>query len=290
MKPLNDVAGLLRCAGGLFLLAGLVACTHPANTPERPSSTVPAAAPAPMQRVHSHNDYQKAQPLSDAVTRGAGSVEVDVFLIDDDLMVAHSRAEVAAGKSLRSLYLEPLQAFWAARSGRIYPGAKPLILLVDLKADGLAAYRELERQLRPYRPMLTRWVEDREIPGAVTVLLSGDRPVAALAVQSERWASLDGRLEDLDKNPPAGLVPLVSANWTTVFKWNGRGEMPAEDKGVLRSLVQRAHAQKRQLRFWNAPDVAAVWAEQLTAGVDLINTDNVADLQSFLEKSPARGP
>ena len=36
------------------------------------------------------------------------------------------------------------------------------------------------------------------------------------------------------------------------------------------------------VRFWAAPDNAAVWEELYRAGVDLINTDRLEQLDAFL--------
>jgi hypothetical protein len=50
----------------------------------------------------------------------------------------------------------------------------------------------------------------------------------------------------------------------------------------LRELVRRAHAQGRRLRLWAAPDNEPGWRELGDAGVDLLNTDHLAELESFL--------
>jgi hypothetical protein len=36
------------------------------------------------------------------------------------------------------------------------------------------------------------------------------------------------------------------------------------------------------VRFWATPEKVAVWEELRAAGVDLINTDQLADLRRFL--------
>lgn len=114
------------------------------------------------------------------------------------------------------------------------------------------------------------------------MVLSGDRPVGTLAAERSRLAFIDGRLPDLDANPPRGLVPLVSDNYVRLFKWRGDGEMPDEEQARLREYVRRAHAQGRRIRFWASPDTAAAWDELYRAGVDLINTDDLRGLRRFL--------
>jgi hypothetical protein len=77
-------------------------------------------------------------------------------------------------------------------------------------------------------------------------------------------------------------VPLVSDNWTRHFKWRGVGEFPEEERAKLRGMVQRAHAQGRRLRLWATPDNPPGWKELHKAGVDLLNTDDLAGLGTFL--------
>jgi hypothetical protein len=58
--------------------------------------------------------------------------------------------------------------------------------------------------------------------------------------------------------------------------------MPEGERVKLLDLVDRAHAQGRRIRFWAIPDRPEAWGELLKAGVDLINTDDLAGLQAFL--------
>jgi hypothetical protein len=50
----------------------------------------------------------------------------------------------------------------------------------------------------------------------------------------------------------------------------------------LTEYVNKAHAKGRRVRFWATPESEAVWKELVAAGVDLINTDKLRELQSFL--------
>ena len=60
--------------------------------------------------------------------------------------------------------------------------------------------------------------------------------------------------------------------------------MPDAERKKLREYVKKAHDQNRMVRFWATPDAAPAWQEQLSAGVDLINTDRLAELRQFLSK------
>ena len=49
---------------------------------------------AGQQKIHSHNDYHQNIPFWLAYGCGLDSIEVDVFLKDNDLMVAHHENEI----------------------------------------------------------------------------------------------------------------------------------------------------------------------------------------------------
>ena len=66
----------------------------------------------PLTRAHSHNDYEQRRPLAEALSRGFWSVEADVWLHQGQLLVAHDFIDVLPEKTLQSLYLNPLRAFF----------------------------------------------------------------------------------------------------------------------------------------------------------------------------------
>lgn len=234
----------------------------------------------PLLRAHSHNDYEHARPLAEALERGFWSVEADVWLRQGALLVAHDVENVSPGRTLERLYLEPLRAYF--RSGLAPTSAPPLTLLIDLKSPAGPTYDVLRGVLARYMDILTRFESNAIRTNKVMVILSGDRPVSVMAAETARYAALDGRLPDLETNAPVALIPLVSDNWTKHFKWRGSGPLPEEERGKLRALVQRTHEQGRRLRLWAAPDNTAGWSELHEAGVDLLNTDKLAEMERFL--------
>lgn len=246
----------------------------------------PPAAPntRPLSRAHAHNDYLHDRPLLDALDHGFASVEADVFLVDGELLVAHERAQLDPQRTLRKLYLNPLKKLADAHGGRIGPDGPTLTLLVDVKADGEAAYRTLDKLLAEYDGVVSSFDGGKWETKAVTVVVSGDRAWKTIAGERMRRVGLDGRLSDLDSELPAPLLPLISDNWTSHFRWRGEGPLPAAERAKLHDIVERAHARGRRVRFWATPDMPAVWRELAAADVDLINTDDLAGLERFLRK------
>lgn len=249
-------------------------------------SVVRAADPVALRHAHSHNDYEQKRPFFDAAERGFGSIEADIYLVDGQLLVAHNRRDVKPERTLAALYLEPLRAAVQRNGGRVYRGGPAgIILLVDIKSEAGPTYAALHHELKRYADLLTVFRGGTREERAVTVIISGNRPTKDLAAQAERYAAVDGRGEDLQNNPAATLVPLVSENWNTVFSWRWQGEIPADQKEKLARWISQAHAQGRLVRFWNTPDRPDAWKLLRAAGVDLIGTDHLAELQAFFAGS-----
>ncbi|WP_405607842.1 phosphatidylinositol-specific phospholipase C/glycerophosphodiester phosphodiesterase family protein [Streptomyces sp. NBC_01511] len=264
--------------------AGAVAVPSYAQATER------GGGPEPLRRAHAHNDYLHERPLHDALSHRFTSVEADVFLVDGELLVAHEPETLDPTRTLRSLYLDPLRDRVRANGGAVYRGhRRPVQLLIDIKTDGAAAYLELHRQLRAYRSMLSTYSHGAVRYGAVTPVISGDRAARVpMEAQRVRHAFYDGRLDDLGSTARASFVPLISSNWTTSFTWRGVGAFPAAERAELHRIVRTAHRRGQHVRFWATPDLAgpardAVWAELLDAGVDHLNTDDLAGLERFLD-------
>jgi alkaline phosphatase len=47
-----------------------------------------------LENAHSHNDYEHALPFYSAYARHFGSIEVDLWAMNDTLFVAHARNQV----------------------------------------------------------------------------------------------------------------------------------------------------------------------------------------------------
>ncbi len=245
-------------------------------------------APSLLDRAHAHNDYEHVRPLHDALDRGFGSVEVDIWLVDGALLVAHDRDSVRTDRTLEGLYLDPLRALIAARGGQVHAARPPLTLLIDIKSHADSTWAVLAPLLARYDDVLTSWRGDTMTVRPVVAVLSGQRPIATVRTQRERWAALDGRLDDLTarRRASSAVMPLVSDDWDTITTWRGVGALPRGVHRRVSQAVSRAHAQRRRLRFWNTPDTPAVWQLLLEYGVDLIGTDDLEGLQRFLTARP----
>jgi hypothetical protein len=252
-----------------------------------PTAPAKAADVSPLANAHAHNDYGHKRPLFDALDHGFCSVEADIFLVDGSLLVAHNLKDVKPEKTLEALYLDPLLARVRENGGRVYRDGPPCMLLIDIKADGERTYEVLAERLAKYAEMLTVVRDGQLHPGAITVVISGDRATDRIRADKVRYVGIDGRMSDLDSDVPANLMPLVSDSWGSHFTWRGKEAMPAAEKEKLRSFVAKAHAKGRKIRFWAIPSNRAVWAELADADVDLINTDDLPGLEKYLRERAA---
>ena|ERR1700744_2102882 len=242
--------------------------------------------PLLITQAHAHNDYEHARPLFDALDNGFCSVEADISLVDGKLLVAHKPSETSPEKTLQRLYLDPLRERVKANGGRVYTNGPEFTLLIDLKQSWKAIYPVLHDTLTNYSDMLVTFRQmpshsEIKQPNAILVIITGDRDENMFAGETIRYAAIDGQIDDLKTNPSPLLVPWISANWKKYFHWKGEGTMPLAELSYLQSVVKQAHQQGRRVRFWGAPDNSNTWLTLSTAGVDLINTDNLPGVANF---------
>ena len=249
------------------------------------SGCTTALSPKPLPRAHAHNDYEHARPLVDALEHGFCNIEADVWLVEGQLLVAHDKKNVQAGRTLEALYLDPLRERVKANGGRVYRGWPTITLLIDVKSEAYTTYAALEAALSRYADMLTVYENGRERAGAVAVVVSGNRSLDAVKATARRYSALDGRSTDLDSAESATVYPWISENWTKLSKWKGQGPLPEADRVTLRDWVRRAHAKGRKLRFWNYPETPEAWRILAEEGVDVIGTDDLSRLRDFLAAS-----
>ncbi|UCH64196.1 MAG: phosphatidylinositol-specific phospholipase C/glycerophosphodiester phosphodiesterase family protein [Fidelibacterota bacterium] len=264
----------------LLILTG---CRSPQPAP----LAEPGGSPVPLSRAHAHNDYLHSRPLYDALDHGFTSVEADIFLEGSELLVAHYSVDLQPSHTLQSLYLDPLRQRIKHNGGGVYRDSPQFTLLIDIKSEAEATYKALRKVLQTYADILVTYDTGGDRTGPIAVIISGNRPRKTMESETIHYATYDGRLEDLGTGAPADFIPLISDRWGAFFSWDGEGAMPEDEREQLRSIVAAAHAEGRRVRFWATPDEPgeareAVWRELVAAGVDLINTDDLAGLQRFL--------
>jgi glycerophosphoryl diester phosphodiesterase len=263
----------------MYFLVPLISLFH-----VRDAGAQAVEVPVPLQRAHAHNDYLHDRPLFDALAEGFCSIEADIHLVDGALLVAHDPKDAHPDRTLQALYLDPLRIRVQDGGGRVFANGPTVYLLIDIKTDAEATYGVLTDVLASYSDILTLYRGEQIETGAVTAVISGNRPREVMESEEVRYASYDGRLDDLGVETPApvSFMPVVSAPWGQISPWDGTGAFDEEGRTRLERAVLLAHKDGRILRFWATPDEPVVWQVLYDAGVDLLNTDDLDGLQAFL--------
>lgn len=264
------------------LLTGLIVVLG--SLPIRAFADDTASTVTPLSNAHAHNDYEHPRPLLDALDEGFTSIEADVYLVEGELLVAHHWLQIQKDRSLRSLYLEPLRKRARQYEGRVFKDGPSITLLVDIKRDGVNAYAALHSLLAEYRDIISHTTDDHYEEKAVTVIISGDRAIEEITKSNPRYAGIDGRLGDLNRVIDSKVMPLISDNWSAHFQYRGVGNFSEEERKKLARIVSDAHRNGHRIRFWATPDYEKLWTELHAAGVDLIGTDDLKRLSSFLRR------
>lgn len=233
-------------------------------------------------RAHAHNDYMHKRPLWDALDAGFASVEADIYVVDENLHVAHDRKDITAEGTLDAMYLRPLWERFR-RSKCIQPNLLTFQLLVDIKADAAGALKILDRTLKPYEEMLSHSSRGNYSQGAVEIVLSGDRPTQILKGRSTRNVFLDARMVDIS-SAPVGLFVMLSESWLPNIPWYGRGMITKKHRQWLSDYVAKADDLGIKSRFWGIPDTPSAWRLLDAAGVSWIGTDQLTICSEWFMK------
>lgn len=261
-----------------------------------------SAEPMP---IHSHNDYTRATPLFEALSYGVISVEADVWWVNGELEVGHVPTDLQKGKTLASLYVDPLVDLLKCqnKAGDGLAGifsknsTQTLQLLIDVKTDGVTTWPHVVEALEPLRERgwLTFYANGTIHERPITVVGTGNTPLQLLKDLDTRDYFFDGPLDNLD-GFNATLSPLASTNF---FEDIGIVWQPwtpflvANQIKKVQSQVDAAHAKGIKARYWNTPGwpsglrdgvMATLWEE---GHVDFLNADDLAAAVNVVQgKSP----
>ncbi|GAC1438077.1 MAG: hypothetical protein NVSMB63_01100 [Sediminibacterium sp.] len=232
-----------------------------------------------VTNAHSHNDYEQAIPFWLAYQAGFGSIEVDIFLKNGELYVAHNILELQRHRTLEQYYLQPLMQ--CLKEGKGYPfidTSLTLQLLIDIKTDAVATLQKLVEKLSAY-PVLRnqtviRWV------------ISGNIPAPEHFQDYPPFIWFDGDARRSYPSEALSKIALLSTSFRKISYWRGTDSLSAIDNLKLKQLICTTHQLQKPIRFWATPDKPIAWNTLMQLGVDYINTDHIAELASELNKIP----
>ncbi|MBE7176108.1 MAG: hypothetical protein INR69_06875 [Mucilaginibacter polytrichastri] len=222
---------------------------------------------------HAHNDYEHERPLLDALALDYGSVEADVYPVNGVLLVAHNAEDVKPERSLKNLYLQPLQKMLGET------GSRNVRLLVDIKEDHPTALNLLIDELKPLQQYCFRPGKPKQL----TILISGSRPKPAEYPNYPAYILFDDDWKEPHTAAQWKRVGMVSLQFSRFASWKGEGGIAAQDKAALQKIVNEVHAKGKPIRFWGAPDTQESWMLQKALGADYIGADDLAGLHRLLQ-------
>lgn len=230
-----------------------------------------------VANAHSHNDYEQKVPFFTAYSARFGSIEEDIFLINNELIVGHDTVEVKKHRTLQQYYLDPLLKFVRQNNGHAYPNqVRKLQMLIDIKTDSINTLNKLIEILKDY-PAL---INNKTITWAIT----GNRPSQELFTRYPSFISFDGELYKDYSAQALTRIVMLSDDFRNYSQWNGNNIIPVKDKSILQNAISKAHQLHKPVRFWDAPDNPNTWKQFMQLKVDFINTDHIDQLAAFLKK------
>jgi hypothetical protein len=228
--------------------------------------------------AHAHNDYQHEPPLLAAYNNRFGSVEADVYLNEDEILVAHSERDIPNHKTLEDLYIKPLIAYIKANNGHVYEDTtRSLILMLDVKSDATTTMSKIVDLFSQY-PDITQCK-------SVMILISGNKPGPGSYGSYPPYIWFDGLLSSRYKKEELSRIAVLSDNFKEYTTWKGAGDPPAKDWLALQKAVAKGHELGKKVRFWNTPDTEEGWPKVLELGVDYIDTYSIKSLAEYLKKN-----
>lgn len=96
-------------------------------------------------------------------------------------------------------------------------------------------------------------------PEAVRVAVTGRVPAPADFGKYPSYIRFDG-VWDADYTPAQlERIALVSADFSDYSQWNGKGSIIPAERAELETVIDRAHAWGKPVRFWGAPEGTTVY-------------------------------
>ncbi len=224
------------------------------------------------QKIHAHNDYAQPKPFVTAYEQRADFIEADVWLNDGKLVVSHDTTTVNP-PTLDSLYLKPIARLFQQNKDKPSPERDyTFSLVIDVK---IAAADVLPKLLALLQENLNSFNRSANAK-AVQVIISGNRPKIDQYLDYP-LLQFDGRPSEVYDEETLRRVALISDNFRSYSRWDGTGDIPDLDRDKLKRVIKRAHSDNKPIRFWGIPDVPNAWKQLKKLGVDVINTDEVAE-------------
>jgi hypothetical protein len=252
-----------------------------------------------LEKAHAHNDYDHTNPLFDALHHGFTRIEPDIYVLYKDpatgvlsddfsyfkstgdtsryvIEVGHNKGQYVG--TLYDLYIKPLEQL---KPGQFVFASlpKPILYMIDMKTNDPDSVEFMNKYLAQYNNLFNNY-NSVNMDKPVNVILSGyngsdfsKTDYDYLLATKDRYIGIDGRVDTplYGQNKAPNLFPLISNGWG-----NNRSDT------VFYKNIKDAHANGHQIRFWGIDDIPSTWEKLYDAGMDVISTDKLQDVENFL--------
>lgn len=228
---------------------------------------------ASAQKIHAHNDYSQPKPFVSAYEQRADFIEADVWLQDGRLVVSHDKP-TANAPTLDSLYIKPIAKLFSQYQNKVSPDRDYTFgLVIDIKDNPADVLPKLINLLQENLASFNRTGNAK----AIQVIISGNRPKLETYLEYPLLIQFDGRPSEVYDDETLRRVAMISDNFRLYSRWDGTGDLSDVDREKLKRVIKRAHNDNKLIRFWGIPDSPNAWKQLKKIGVDIINTDKVAE-------------
>ncbi|PGH07332.1 hypothetical protein GX51_01876 [Blastomyces parvus] len=267
-------------------LQNILKNTDQSSLYEYPTDLTRGIIPIP---VHSHNDYWRDLPFYSALSAGCISIEADVWLYDDMLLVGHDLSSLTKARTLQSLYIDPIMDVLRRQNPRnpyiiedtrngVYDTdpSQTLYLFIDVKTAGPETWPHVVKALEPLRAanyLTTLRNNDTLTTGPVTVVGTGNTPLSLVGPVADRDYFYDAPLANLIEGGPQEITkyisPIASTNFAAAIGVDriilppteggeGGGEQESSwlNSKQLETLREQIGAAKKKgigARYWGTP-------------------------------------
>lgn len=223
-----------------------------------------------LRKAHAHNDYEHQRPFYEAFELGFGSIEADVYGINGELLVAHEIGQVKSNRTLKSLYLDPIEKELKSEKQSNFH-----LFLIDLKTSADSTMPLLVKALAPLSSLIQKQ--------NIKIVVSGNRPAPKDYVRYPAWITFDGRKDEVVPAFAKDRIYLVSESFVKFGLWDGQSPMKPALKEKLQVFINAVHADGKKIRLWATPDTLIAYQTLLSLGVDYIGTDHLSALADYLK-------
>ena len=230
--------------------------------------------------AHSHNDYEQKIPFYLAYASHFGSVEADIWAVGEELLVAHSKAEITSERTLDSLYIKPIVNFFRKNGGKAWADhGSTFQLMIDLKTAFEPTLSLLVEKLKKYPDVFDPAVNEN----AIRIVITGNRPAPSDFAKYPLFIFFDGNITLQYNELQLKRIALYSENLADFVTWKGKAPLQVKEEKRLTQIIDSVHGLQKKIRFWNAPDDAFAWKTLMNLKVDYINTDHIKELSTYLQ-------